>query len=202
MRTLNPRPAAPAALRPAPARDSALPLAPSGRFRRAKEDSPAPALAAAAGGHFEAHEQAVIDAALAILRARLRRPGACITSPSAARTVALLHLANREQECFAVMFLGTQHDVIAFEEMFQGTLAQTSVYPREVVRAALRHNAAAVILAHNHPSGLAVPSEADKVITALIRDALALVDVKTLDHLIVAGDRVASFAELGLLKIA
>lgn len=198
MRTHSPRKSALASARPALAEEAAPSLAGAVRQIRAKRIPPAPATAGDAG-EFPEHERAVIEAALAILRARLQRPDGFITSPGAAREALLLHLGNREAECFAVMFLSAQHALIGFEEMFRGTLTQTNVYPREVVKAALRHNAAAVILAHNHPSGLAEPSEADKRLTENLRDALALVDVRTLDHFVIAGDRVASFAELGLL---
>ena len=98
-----------------------------------------------------------------------------------------------------VLFLDTQHRVLASEELFQGTLSQTSVYPREVVKRALSHNAAAVILAHNHPSGVAERSSADELITGVLKQALALVDVRVLDHFIVAGGATLSFAERGLL---
>lgn len=145
------------------------------------------------------HEQAVIDAAMAILRARLRQPDGFLNSPNEARTLALLHLARRDHECFIVMFLDARHGLITIEELFRGTLTQTSVYPREVVRAALKHNAATVILAHNHPTGEPEPSPADKILTQELKAALKLVDVNTLDHLIVTGDRVMSFAEWGLL---
>jgi len=97
------------------------------------------------------------------------------------------------------VFLDAQHRVLASEELFRGTLTQTSVYPREIVKAALRHNAAAVIFAHNHPSGVAEPSRADEMLTTALKQALALVDVKVLDHFIVAGGSVISFAERGLL---
>jgi DNA repair protein RadC len=100
---------------------------------------------------------------------------------------------------FVCIFLDAQHRVIACDELFRGTLAQTSVYPREVVKAALAHNAAAVILAHNHPSGVAEPSRADELLTQSLKQALALVDVRTLDHFIVAGNALVSFAERGLL---
>ncbi len=98
-----------------------------------------------------------------------------------------------------VLFLDAQNRVIASEEMFRGTLTQTSVYPREVVKRALAHNAAAVILAHNHPSGVAEPSRADEFLTRTLRESLALIDVRVLDHFIVAGNGVVSFAERGLL---
>jgi len=102
-------------------------------------------------------------------------------------------------EVFVCLQLDAQHRVIAIEELFRGTLTQTSVYPREVVKAALRVNAATVIFAHNHPSGVAEPSHADEILTRSLKSALALVDVQVLDHFIVAGTRIMSFAERGLL---
>jgi DNA repair protein RadC len=95
--------------------------------------------------------------------------------------------------------LDSQHRLIACEELFRGTLAQTSVYPREVVKAALRHNAAAIIFAHNHPSGVAEPSRADEMLTTALKQALALIDCRTLDHLIVGGTKITSLAERGLI---
>ena len=179
-------------------RDSAPALVPKVRRGRAKVIFPVPAPAAGAIGLAD-HERAVIEAARAILRARMRQPGGCANSPAAAGELALLHLADCEHECFAVMFFDAQNRLIEFEEVFRGTLTQTSVYPREVVRAVLRHNAAAVILAHNHPSGVPEPSHADEVLTSALKASLALVDVKVLDHLIIAGERVMSFAERGLI---
>lgn len=122
-----------------------------------------------------------------------------LTSPAAVRDYLRLALADREHEVFVVLFLDAQHRVLSSEEMFRGTLTQTSVYPREVVKAALRANAAAVIFAHNHPSGVAQPSQADELLTRTLKDALALVDVKVLDHFIVAGTSTLSFAERGLI---
>jgi DNA repair protein RadC len=171
---------------------------PTGRKSRAKSISPAPTPAANAD-EWADHERAVIDAARAILRARLRRPGGYAGSPRAAHELALLHLAGRDHECFAIMFLDAQNGLIAYEELSRGTLTQTTVYPREVVRAAMRHNAAGVILAHNHPSGIAEPSRADEALTATIKSALLMVEVTVLDHLIIAGEHVMSFAERGLL---
>ena len=109
----------------------------------------------------------------------------------------LLH--DRPHEIFVVVFLDSQNRLLAAEELFRGTLAQTSVYPREVVKTALAHNAAAVIFAHNHPSGVAEPSRADEALTQSLKQALSLVDVKVLDHFIVAGTSTLSFAERGLL---
>ncbi len=110
-----------------------------------------------------------------------------------------LHLAHKGHEVFAVMFLDAQHRMIALEEMFRGTLAETSVYPREVVVRALHHQAAAVVLAHNHPSGLVRPSRADEALTHALRAALGLVDVRVLDHVIVGPGQALSMAQRGLM---
>jgi DNA repair protein RadC len=123
----------------------------------------------------------------------------CLTSPGAVRDLLKLKLAALPHEVFICIYLDAQHRVITIEEAFRGTLTQTSVYPREVVKAALRANAAAVIFAHNHPSGVAQPSQADELLTRSLREALSLVDVKVLDHFIVAGTSCLSFAERGLL---
>ena len=127
------------------------------------------------------------------------RSGSVLTSPEAVRDYLRLSLNELPHEAFVVLFLDSQHRLIAADEMFRGTLAQTSVYPREIVKAALAHNAAAVIFAHNHPSGVAEPSRADELLTQALKQALALVDIRTLDHFVVAGNRVVSFAERGLL---
>jgi DNA repair protein RadC len=132
-------------------------------------------------------------------REKLLALGPVFDSPARVRDYLKLQLAQREHEVFAVLFLDAQHRLIRFDEMFRGTLAQTSVYPREVVRRALDLNAAAVILAHNHPSGLAEPSRADEFLTQSLKSALQLVDVRVLDHLVVARAQVVSFAERGLL---
>ena len=125
--------------------------------------------------------------------------GAALNSPASVREYLSLALGAREHEVFVAMFLDAQHRVIAVEELFRGTLTQTSVYPREVVKAALRRNAAALILAYNHPSGVAQPSQADELLTRSLAEALALIEVKVLDHFIVAGNQTLSFAERGLL---
>ena len=126
-----------------------------------------------------------------------------LSSPGAVRdhlqNYLRLALGGRDREVFAAVMLDAQHHVIATEELFQGTLTQTSVYPREVVKCALRHNAAAVIFAHNHPSGVAEPSQADQVLTETLVRALALVDVKVLDHFVIGRGAAMSFAERGLL---
>jgi len=122
------------------------------------------------------------------------------TSPGKVRDWLRLKLGSRGHEVFMALWLDAQNQLLKAEELFTGTLTQTSVYPREVVKAALAHNAAAVILAHNHPSGIAEPSRADEMLTRSLKDALALVDVKLLDHFIVAGHTPPlSFAERGLL---
>ena len=145
---------------------------------------------------------AQLKAALELARRALKEEIAtrdALSSPRAVRDYLRLALAGREQEVFVVLLLDAQHRVIATEELFRGTLTQTSVYPREVVKCALRHNAAAMIFAHNHPSGVAEPSHADEILTRSLKSALALVDVQVLDHFIVAGTRTMSFAERGLL---
>lgn len=147
----------------------------------------------------EAVNNAVIRRALRIMESRLKYRDVVLTGPHAVRDYLRLLLADREWEVFVVLFLDAQHRLIAAEEMFRGTLTQTSVYPREVVKAALVHNAAAVIFAHNHPSGVPEPSRADELLTQSLKQALALVDCRTLDHVVVAGDRTTSLAERGLL---
>lgn len=122
-----------------------------------------------------------------------------LTSPAQVREYLRLELRGLEHEEFHVVLLDAGHGVIGFERMFRGSLTQTSVYPREVVKLALERNAAAVIFAHNHPSGAADPSEADKMLTRTLKDALAYLDVRVLDHFIVAGATVTSFAERGIL---
>ena len=142
--------------------------------------------------------QAVLELARRALREDLSSRDA-LSSPRAVRDYLRLLLSGREQEVFLVLLLDAQHRVITSEEMFRGTLTQTSVYPREVVKCALKHNCAAVIFAHNHPSGVAEPSHADEILTRSLKAALALVDIQVLDHFIVAGTRTMSFAERGLL---
>lgn len=122
-----------------------------------------------------------------------------LASPRAVRDFLQLTLGGRAHEVFMALFLDAQNRLLAAEELFRGTLTQTSVYPREVVKTALRHNAAGVIFAHNHPSGVAEPSRADELLTQTLKQALSLVEIKTLDHFIVAGTRTVSFAERGLL---
>ena len=141
---------------------------------------------------------AAMELARRALQEELKRTAA-LTSPGAVRDYLRLAIGARAHEVFVCIWLDAQHRVIKFEEPFQGTLTQTSVYPREIVKAALACNAAAVIFAHNHPSGAAQPSQADELLTANLKEALALIEVRVLDHFIVAGNQAISFAERGLL---
>ena len=141
---------------------------------------------------------AVLELARRALAQQLKdRP--LFESPAAVKDYLRLQLAPRTHEVFAALFLDVQHRLIALEELFRGTLTQTSVYPREVVLRALHHHAAAVVLAHNHPSGSVAPSRADEVLTQQLKAALALVDVRVLDHIIVAPGEALSMAEKGLV---
>jgi len=149
-----------------------------------------------------AAKRAQLEAAMELARRSMReqlKTRAALTSPTAVRDYLRLSLATREHEVFMCIWLDAQHKVLATEEAFRGTLTQTSVYPREIVKAALRHNAAAVIFAHNHPSGVAEPSRSDELLTRDLASALALIEVKVLDHFVVAGHLTVSFAERGLL---
>ena len=141
---------------------------------------------------------AAIELARRSLSEQMKKRSA-LTSPGAVRDYLRLALGGRPHEVFVCIWLDAQHRVIDCAEVFRGTLTQTSVYPREIVKAALAANAAAVIFAHNHPSGAAQPSQADELLTRNLREALALVEVKVLDHFIVAGTQAISFAERGLL---
>ena len=122
-----------------------------------------------------------------------------LSSPQQVRDYLCLRLGGLTREVFVVLFLDAQNRVLAQDELFSGTLTQTSVYPREVVKRALHHNAASVIFAHNHPSGIAEQSRADELLTNALKQALALVDIRVLDHFVVAGNNILSFAERGLL---
>lgn len=126
-------------------------------------------------------------------------PGRTIHSPADSREFLVARLRDRPHEVFCCLFLDNRHKVLAFEELFQGTIDNTTVHPREVVRQALRRNAAAVILAHNHPSGVAEPSEADQLITRRIRGALELIDVRLLDHFVVGDGVCTSLASRGMI---
>jgi DNA repair protein RadC len=141
---------------------------------------------------------------LAVARELIRRAieeelvrESALNSPRSVAEYLKVWLGDKEHECFTVLYLDAQHRLIKAEELFRGTLTQTSVYPREVVKRALQWNSAAVIFAHNHPSGVAEPSRADELLTQALKAALDLVDIKVLDHLIVAGNATISFAEKG-----
>lgn len=144
-------------------------------------------------------EQQTIREALTLLERQLREPGASFTSSHAVRDWLRLQLASLEREEFIALFLDNQHCLIAHETLFTGTINHTQVHPREVVKSALKHNAAAVIIAHSHPSGLAEPSQADRQVTTRIQQALALVDIRLPDHLVVGGMDIISFSERGWL---
>jgi len=143
--------------------------------------------------------QQIVVAALTVLEQRAKYERSTLSSPQVVRDYLRLKLADLEHEVFAAVWLDSQNRALEFDELFRGTLAQTSVYPREVVKRALRVNAAGVIFAHNHPSGVAEPSAADQVLTEALKRALALVDVKVLDHFVIGGSAAVSFVERGLL---
>ena len=146
----------------------------------------------------EATEDDIVAQALAILERRHRR-GQALSCPADTFAYLRIRTAEYPAEVFACLFLDNRHRVLAFEELFHGTIDGAAVYPREVVRRAIAHNAAAVILAHNHPSGVAEPSSADESITRRLREALQLVDVRVLDHVVVGSGGCVSLAERGLL---
>lgn len=142
-------------------------------------------------------EDAAIRRALRILESRLREPGMVYTSPESVRQYLILKLAKLEREVFTVLFLDNRHHLIADEVLFMGTIAEAAVHPREVVKRTLQHNAAAIIVAHNHPSGCPMASRADIEATRKLKEALALVDVRLLDHFIIGGTVATSLAETG-----
>ena len=150
------------------------------------------------GQYRPASAEEVLQHARSVLSRRVRR-GALLISPAAVKDYLRVHLGTLEHELFTVIFLDAQNRLVTTKEMFRGTVTPTSVYPREVVKEALAVNAAALILAHNHPSGAPEPSRADEYLTQTLKTALALVDVRVLDHFIVGGADVVSFAERGLL---
>lgn len=138
----------------------------------------------------------LIEQALAVLASEVCERDV-LANPEAVRSYLRLRLGGRPHEVFAVVFLDVRHRVIAIEELFRGTLTQTTVYPREVVIEALARNAASVILVHNHPSGSPEPSQADRHLTVRLKQALALVDIRVLDHLVVSSEGAVSLAERG-----
>jgi DNA repair protein RadC len=145
-----------------------------------------------------AQVQAVAEIARRALEEDVRRD-TLLNAPDKVRQYLRLWIGHLPHEVFVALYLDAQNRLLTAEELFRGTLTQTSVYPREIVKHALRHNAAALIFAHNHPSGVAEPSRADELLTSSLKQALALVDVRVLDHLIVAGNTTVSFAERGLM---
>ena len=151
-----------------------------------------------AGRYVPATPEQILDAARRAIDLKMKR-GTAFTSPETVKTYLRTKLAGFEHEMFAALFLDNRHRLIEYVELFRGTIDAASVYPREVVKEALRLNAAAVIFSHNHPSGHPEPSEADKALTRRLKQALELVDVRTLDHVIVAGHASASLAEQGLV---
>jgi DNA repair protein RadC len=142
--------------------------------------------------------QAVLEMARRHLHEQLAR-GEALTSPALTRRYLQAQLRDEPHEVFAALFLDSQHRVLAFEPLFRGTLDSAAVYPREVVKRCLAHNAGAIIVAHNHPSGVAEPSQSDRRITERLRDALALVDIRLLDHIVVGDGEAVSLAERGWL---
>ncbi len=146
----------------------------------------------------EEEKMTVVALALGVLASRHQR-GTLLTNPNDTQTYLRLHLADKKNEVFAVLFLDNRHRVLAFEELFYGTIDGASVHPRVVVQRALELNAGAAILTHNHPSGVAEPSRADQQITKRLKDALALIDVRVLDHIVVTAEEVTSFAERGYI---
>ncbi len=153
----------------------------------------------ALGQYIPASEDFVISQALDIADKRMRNTNDVFHSPQAVKAFLSLKLGQLPYEVFAVVFLDTQNRLLAYEEFFRGTLSQTSVYPREIVKRALQLNAAACILTHNHPSASLQPSRADEALTQNLKSALALVDTRVLDHIIIGGGRSISMAEQGLL---
>ena len=145
------------------------------------------------------HEDWIIHQAITLLEQRIFKAGPMLNSPTTVRDYLHLKLVGEPNEVFAVVFLNSQHQVLAYEPMFKGTVDQTSVYPRVLVQRALALNASAVILAHQHPSGMTVPSAADQALTDRLKAALAIVDVRVVDHFIVGKGTPYSFAESGLL---
>lgn len=172
------------------------------RTHKAGECLPAyglPSDSAALRPRMRARDRATIERALSILGDYLSGPGSALDTPWAVREYLRLRLAGEPIERFGVLYLDSQHRGIAFECHASGTLTQAAVYPREIVEGAMRHRAAAVVLAHNHPSGSVQPSRADEALTQTLKQALALVDVHVIDHVIVGGTQALSMAEVGLI---
>lgn len=145
------------------------------------------------------YAQQTIRRAISLLEKQLREPGVPFLSTRATRDWLRLHLAGQEREVFMALYLDNQHRLITHEALFSGTINSVGVHPREVVKSALKHNAAAVVFAHNHPSGYPEPSPSDRQITTRLQQALALVDVRVLDHFVIGGTEMVSFSERGWL---
>ncbi|MFH1494952.1 MAG: DNA repair protein RadC [Pseudomonadota bacterium] len=143
--------------------------------------------------------QAVLEMSRRALQEEMIRGGNVLNSPQAVKNYLRLALGGHEHEVFYALFLNAQNGLIASEELFRGSLTQTSVYPREILKRALHHNAAGVIFAHNHPSGVAEPSNADQILTQTLKNALSIIDTRVMDHFIIGSGTVLSFAERGLL---
>lgn len=147
----------------------------------------------------ENSDQEIIDKAIAILDSRIKNDKTYLESPNDTKQYLRLKLSGIEHEVFTCLFLDSRHRVIEFAELFRGTINGASVYPREVVKEALKHNAAAVIFAHNHPSGIAEPSQSDERLTKRLQDALEIVDIRVLDHFVIGYGEPISLAERGLI---
>jgi DNA repair protein RadC len=168
------------------------------------ESQQAPLVSEAVGRYLarkldDAQISRVVAFATELLRVEMARHSYNLNAPRLVMDYLRMKLAGSRREIFGVVFLNAQHQVIADEEMFIGTLTQTSVYPREVVSAALRNNAAALLLYHNHPSDVTEPSRADELLTQTLKSSLQLIDVKVLDHIVVGTTKCVSFAERGLI---
>ncbi|MCZ4323181.1 RadC family protein [Pseudomonas anguilliseptica] len=150
------------------------------------------------GRYLPATAEQILEEARRVIDLKTQR-GEAFTSPELVKEYLITKLAGFEHEVFAALFLDAKHQLIQYVEMFRGSIDSASVYPREVVKEALHHNAAAVIFAHNHPSGNPEPSQADKTLTQRLKEALMLVEVRSLDHIVVGGRQTVSFAERGLI---
>lgn len=148
---------------------------------------------------FPVNEQRVIRRAMRVLERYQRQPGEQFLAASCTKSWLLLYLARQEREVFVVLYLDNQHRLLEHETLFLGTISHTEIHPREIVKSALHHNAAAVIIAHNHPSGVTEASKSDRTITSRIVNALDLIEVRVLDHLIIGDGDILSFAEQGWL---
>jgi DNA repair protein RadC len=150
------------------------------------------------GHYLPATAEQILEEARRVIDLKTQR-GEAFTSPELVKEYLITKLAGFEHEVFAALFLDAKHQLIQYVEMFRGSIDSASVYPREVVKEALHHNAAAVIFAHNHPSGNPEPSQADKTLTQRLKEALMLIEVRSLDHIVVGGRQTVSFAERGLI---